>query len=234
MASLLPEIPDPYLASLVFGVLYGLTTCAASCLPYLASYIAGVGAGFRRGFIIALTFSSGRILAYGLLAGFAAIIQGFLTDFYLNSFQRYASIVAGVVIAIVGLNILLRKKSSACNCKKETIGDLRTSSKVSRFFDLSAFSMGFTKSFLVCPPLIAVLLYAMVSFSPLGCIAITLLFGLGTTLSPLLLFSGTIGWIFNKSPAYSKWISKIAGVMLLLLAAQLLLYAATTFSYVDN
>ena len=234
MAELLPQIADPYLASLVLGVLYGLTTCTAACLPYVASYIAGVGAGFRKGFTIALTFSSGRILAYGLLAGFVAIIQGFLTDSYLISFQRYASIIAGVVIAVVGLNILLRRKSSGCNCNKETIGGLKASNKLTQFFDPGAFFMGFTRSLLICPTLIAVLLWAMVSFSPVGTIAITVLFGLGTALSPLLLFSGTIGWLFNKSPSYSKWVSRIAGAILILLAIQLLLSAATTNGYVNN
>jgi len=234
MAQLLPEIADPYLASLTLGVIYGLTTCTAACLPYLASYIAGVGAGFRRGFTIALTFSSGRILAYSMLAGLVVIIRGLLSNLYLITFQKYASVISGTVIAVIGLSILFRKKSSPCNCKQETLGGLKTSNKLSQFFDPSAFLMGFTRSFLVCPPLVAVLLYAMVSFSPLGCIAITVLFGLGTTLSPLLLFSGTIGWLFNKSPSYSKWISKIAGVILILLAAQLLLSAATTYGYVNN
>ena len=234
MAELLPGFADPYVASLVLGLFYGLTTCTAACLPYVASYIAGVGAGFRKGLTIALTFSSGRILAYGLLAGLVAIIQGFLTDSYLRSFQTYMSIISGVVIAVVGLNILLRKKSSACDCKKGIVGDLKTSSKLTQFFDRGAFLMGFTRSLLICPTLIAILFYAVASFSPVGIIAITVLVGLGTALSPLLLFSGTIGWLFNKSPIYAKWVSRIAGAILILLAIQLLLSAATTNGYVNN
>jgi sulfite exporter TauE/SafE len=119
-------------------------------------------------------------------------------------------------------------------CKKETVGDLKASNRWRHFFDQRAFLMGFTRSFLLCPTLIAILLWALVSFSPVGVFAVTVLFGLGTALSPMLLFGGTIGWLFNKSPNYSKWISKIGGVILILLAVQLLLSAATTNSYVNS
>jgi sulfite exporter TauE/SafE len=228
MAGLLPQIANPYLASLVLGVLYGMTTCTAACLPYLGSYIAAVGAGFRRGLTISATYSSGRILAYGLLASFVALIRGFLTGSFLTYFQKYGSIVSGAVIVVVGLNILLRRKSSVCNCKTKSPENIKPSNGFKQFFDRNAFFLGFTRSLLVCPPLIAILLYAMASFSGFGTVAITVLFGLGTALSPLLLFGGTLGWLLNKSPNYSNWISKIAGAILILLAIQLFFCAVTT------
>jgi xanthine/uracil/vitamin C permease (AzgA family) len=47
----LQNISNPYLASLILGLLYGLTFCTSTCLPYIISYIAGIGAGFRKGIV---------------------------------------------------------------------------------------------------------------------------------------------------------------------------------------
>ncbi len=65
--SLIPEVSNPFLAAFAGGLLYGLAVCTASCLPYMASYIAGVGAGFRKSITITMIFNSGRIVAYALI-----------------------------------------------------------------------------------------------------------------------------------------------------------------------
>jgi sulfite exporter TauE/SafE len=74
--SLLPEIPNPYLEALAVGILYGLAFCTASCLPYIASYIAGIGADFRKGVVVTLIYNSGRIMAYALVGGLIGVLSG--------------------------------------------------------------------------------------------------------------------------------------------------------------
>ena len=59
--SLIPQLSNPYLGALIGGLVYGLAVCTATCLPYVASYIAGTGADFRKGVIITAFFNSGRI-----------------------------------------------------------------------------------------------------------------------------------------------------------------------------
>ena len=59
--TVLQEISNPYIASIVLGLIYGLTFCATACLPYIISYIAGVGAGFKKGIAITSIYNSGRI-----------------------------------------------------------------------------------------------------------------------------------------------------------------------------
>jgi len=49
--TVLQQISNPYIASLILGLLYGLTFCTSACLPYVTSYSAGIGAGFRKGVI---------------------------------------------------------------------------------------------------------------------------------------------------------------------------------------
>ena len=41
--SLMPTTPNPYLEAFIVGIFYGSVVCVSSCLPYVASYIAGVG-----------------------------------------------------------------------------------------------------------------------------------------------------------------------------------------------
>ena len=65
--SLLPDIANPYVAALAGGFLYGLFFCTSTCLPFIAGYIAGINAGFRKGVGVTLIFNGGRITAYAII-----------------------------------------------------------------------------------------------------------------------------------------------------------------------
>ncbi len=43
------------------------------------------------------------------------------------------------------------------------------------------------------------------------------LFGLGTTVSPILVLGGVTGWLLNKAPLFRKWISIAGGAILIAL-----------------
>jgi putative Mn2+ efflux pump MntP len=45
------------------------------------------------------------------------------------------------------------------------------------------------------------------------------LFGLGTTLSPILLLGGVTGWLLNKAPFFRRWISIAGSAILIVLGA---------------
>jgi uncharacterized protein len=212
--SLIPEISNPYLGAFAGGLLYGLAVCTASCLPIVTSYIAGVGAGFSRGVKISLIFNSGRVLAYALIGAaiglFSGLFRLFISDSAISPFQVYSSIAFGAVTIVIGLSIYLKsRKPCDCNTQSHTV-------KVGRFgFDVGAFSLGLSRGLIICPPLIALLVYSLPFASPVGSVGIAVLFGLGTTLSPLLLLGGVTGWLLNKAPLFRKWIS-IAGAILLI------------------
>ena len=221
--TVLEQISNPYIASLALGLLYGLTFCTSVCLPYVASYIAGIKAGFRKGVTVTAVYNSGRITAYAVIGTIVGLFQPFVSDTVLETYQGYSSIIFGFVVIFIGVSIFLRKPSShACIAKKpETQGVL---CGVRQRFDVRAFSMGFTRGFVLCPPLVALLLYA-VSFSPANCTALAVLFGLGTSLSPLLILGGTVGWLLEKAPLFRKWTSILGGTVLVLLGASVLLIA---------
>ncbi len=213
--SLIPEISNPYLGAFTGGLLYGLVVCTASCLPIVTSYIAGVGAGFGKGVKISLIFNSGRVLAYALIGGLIGLFSGLfrilVSEEVISPFQVYSSIAFGLVTIIIGIGIFLKSRKP-CNCNVQGTNMVATK----RFgFDVGAFSLGLSRGLVVCPPLIALLIYSLPFTSPVGSVGIAVLFGLGTTLSPILLLGGVTGWLLNKAPLFRKWIS-IAGATVLI------------------
>jgi sulfite exporter TauE/SafE len=186
----------------------------------VTSYIAGTGAGFSRGVKITLIFNSGRILAYVLIGGLIGLFSGLITlaaPDVISPFQVYASLVFGLVTVVIGSNIFLKsRKLQKCNFRGDNIV---TSCKMNRFgFDFGAFSLGLTRGLIICPPLITLLVvYALPFSNPLGSITLATLFGLGTTLSPILVLGGVTGWLLNKAPLFRKLISIAGGVVLIVL-----------------
>ncbi len=216
--SLIPDISNPYLGAFTGGLLYGFAVCTASCLPILTSYIAGIGAGFSQGVKVSLIFNSGRILAYALIGGLLGLFSGvfrlFISDTALSPFQIYSSFAFGIVTIIIGAAILLKARKP-CNCNQQTN---LVPIKAGKFgFDAGAFSLGLSRGLIICPPLIALLIYSLPFSSPLGTVGIAVLFGLGTTLSPILLLGGVTGWLLNKAPLFRQWISMAGSAILIAL-----------------
>jgi sulfite exporter TauE/SafE len=186
----------------------------------VTSYIAGTGAGFSRGVKITLIFNSGRILAYVLIGGLIGLFSGLITlaaPDVISPFQVYASLVFGLVTVVIGSSILLKaRRLQKCNFRGDNIV---TSGKMNRFgFDFGAFSLGLTRGLIICPPLITLLVvYALPFSNPLGSITLATLFGLGTTLSPILVLGGVTGWLLNKAPLFRKLISIAGGAVLIVL-----------------
>ena len=220
--ALLPGISNPYLASLILGIVCGFQFCTSVCLPYVVSYIAGIGAGFRKGVIVTSIYNSGRVTAYALIGGITGLFKTLVSAAFFLSFQKYSPIAFGVAIILIGASIFLRKKSSTGTCIVEKREHLGISKKLTQKFDIRAFSMGFTRGLVLCPPLVALLLAAL-TLPQINTIFLAVLFGLGTAISPLLILGGTTGWLLNKAPLFSRWISKIGAGILILLGLSMLL-----------
>jgi len=218
--SLIPEVSNPFLAAFAGGLLYGLAVCTASCLPYIASYIAGVGTGFRKSITITMIFNGGRVLAYTLIGCVVGLFSGLLRLFVSNSaispFQTYSAIAFGILTMAIGVTIVIKSRSP-CEFTAPSDKNVATPAKNGRFgFDFKAFTLGLGRGLIICPPLMALLLYSLPFSTPLGSVALAFLFGLGTALSPMLLLGGVTGWLLNKAPLLRKWIS-IGGAAVLIL-----------------
>ncbi len=214
--SLLPEISNPYVTALAGGLLYGTAVCTSACLPYVTGYIAGIGAGFRKGVGITLIFSSGRLTAYALIGALVGMFKFLISNDFLSSFQVYSSFAFSMVTIAIGASVLLKTRSPSCECDAKRIGTLGWKSLGERF-DVRAFMLGLSRGIVLCPPLLALLLYTVPFAAPVDSLVLAILFGLGTVLSPILLLGGATGWLLNKAPLFRKWISLFgAGVLVVL------------------
>ncbi len=212
--SLLSGLADPYANALASGFLFGLVVCTSSCLPYIAGYIAGINADFRKGLLVTFIFNLGRVASYALIGTAVGIFKLAISDAVLVSFQQYSAPAFGVVSIIIGIIILYRtRKPSCCEKENKSVGSNRFVSRV----NIGAFSLGFSRGLIVCTPLMALLAYSIPFASPIDSFALATLFGLGTALSPILLLGGATGWLLNKAPLFRKWISIAGSAVLIIL-----------------
>lgn len=229
--SLIPEITNPYLGAFAGGLLYGLAVCTASCLPVLAGYIAGVGSGFKKSVKLTVIFNSGRVLAYALIGAliglFGGLLRFFVSDAAISPFQIYSSIGFGIVTIVIGGWLICKSQKPSCECNVQNGAKVSTG-KVGKFgVDFGAFTLGLTRGLVICPPLIALLIYALPFANPAGTIGIAVLFGLGTTISPMLLLGGVTGWLLSKAPLFRKWVSIAGGAVLVVLGIIAILGSVT-------
>jgi len=227
--SLIPQLSNPYIGAFAGGLVYGLAVCTAACLPYLAGYIAGIGAGFRKGFGITLVFSSGRIVGYALIGGAVGLFSGlfrlFVSGTAFSPFQVYASLVFGIVTVVIGVSVLVKYRKP-CECDSATAKKIVSAGRKGWLgFDFGAFSLGLSRGLIICPPLIALLLYSLPFATPLGSLILAVLFGLGTALSPMLFLGGVTGWLLNKAPLFRRWVSIGGAAILILLGLSTLINA---------
>ena len=225
--SLIPQLSNPYTGAFAGGLLYGLAVCTASCLPYIASYIAGIGAGFRKGFGLTLVFSSGRIAGYALIGAVVGLFSGlfrlFVSATAFSPFQVYASLAFGVVTIIIGVSVLVKSRRPCEGKTSNTKSMVAHEKKGWLGFDLGAFSLGLSRGLIICPPLIALLVYSLPFSTPIGSLSLAVLFGLGTALSPMLFLGGVTGWLLSKAPLFRKWVSIGGAAVLIMLGASSLI-----------
>jgi sulfite exporter TauE/SafE len=222
--SVLEQFSNPYFASLVFGVLYGLTFCASSCLPYVVSYIAGVGAGFKKGAVITVVYNSGRVVAYAIIGTAVGLISTVISEETFASYTQYSSIAFSLIVIAIGVAILLRKVDTTCSCNQQQTNEKFGISKLTNRIDLRAFFMGFTRGLILCPPLVALLLYS-VTVAHVNPTLMAVLFGTGTALSPVILLGGATGWLLNKATLWRTWLRRIGALALILMGLSVLLGA---------
>ncbi|MGF3522139.1 MAG: sulfite exporter TauE/SafE family protein [Candidatus Bathyarchaeia archaeon] len=225
--SLMTEISNPYLASLALGLLSGLVFCTSACLPYVASYIAGVGSSFRKSVFITVTYNGGRLTAYALIGVALSITKLSIGDAFFSSYQNYALVALGIVSTAVGANMIYKSKKVTCGAKCAGSPVDSNRNITATRFDLQVFVLGLTRGLIVCPLIAPVLVYSVTTAVAADSFFLAVLFGLGTTLSPLMLIGGVTGWLLNKAPLFRKWVSIAGGLTLIGLGVNAFVNAAT-------
>lgn len=195
--------------------------CLLVCGPILLTYVAGNRKGLRASISDVLLFSLGRLSAYtalGLLAGFSGELLRRLAGS--SSLVIFFRPFAGTISIILGLMILFNKSGLPGHVCPEKSG--------AKYGAAGLFLLGLAQGAAPCAPLAALLLeIALMSKSALQGSGYAFAFGLGTSLSGLLIFgiiSGAIS-VFAKNFI----ISKEAGVVFRVLSAILLILLGVSF-----
>jgi sulfite exporter TauE/SafE len=194
----------------------------------LASYIAGIKAGFRKGIAITGIYNAGRVAAYGVIGTIAEFLETIVDEAFFETYQAIFSTIFAIVIIVIGASIFFKKKSSCDTCVPEIFEPQEGSEGFWQKFDVRAFFMGFTKGFVLCPPLVAFLLYALTNYQANSAL-LAILFGVGTSLSPMLILAAVVGWLLEKAPLFRKWTSILGSVVLILMGVSILVFALIEF-----
>jgi sulfite exporter TauE/SafE len=173
-----------------------------------------------------LTFNFGRVVAYaviGALIGvFSSLLWLSLDAAAASPFQSYSSLAFSAVTITIGVYLLYRTRKPACDCNSQA-KVFTSMQKFSKRIDFGAFTLGLSRGLVLCPPLIALLVYSVPFGSPVDGTIFAVLFGLGTAISPMLLLGGVTGWLLNKAPLLQKWIAIAGAVVLILLGISTLI-----------
>lgn len=201
------------------GIALGAGPCLASCGPMLISYTAATKKGIKDSLRLYLIFSLSRIFVYlilGLVVGLLS--QVFLLGSYQQDIAKFIYLIGGGFIFLLGLLIMLGREPRFKFCQVLRNNFIEKDAK-------SIFVFGLVVGISPCAPLIAVLSYiGLASLSWFKGALLSLSFGLGTVISPLVLlviFAGFINKLFKQNEHFYALFQKICGAILCFLGLHL-------------
>jgi len=208
----------PELAKELFvtGFTLGWGPCLAYCGAILVPYLAGTKTSWIEGLKGSIVLSAGRLAAYvllGAVAGLSGRIISYL--YYIGNFRFYVRLLAGAVVLVLGISTMAGKGRMGNFCKA-----LRERDRV------SLLSLGFLIGLSPCAPLMGVLTYLILKCNTvLDGIVYGLAFGIGTTLSPIVILGTVSGILPTKifvSPKIYLWFQRICGAIIIYFAFRLI------------
>lgn len=193
----------------LLGLLYGTTVCSISCLPYLSPFLLATGKGFKDGILSSFTFLTGKLVVYVTLGGSTA----FLGNAWMFHKDMPVRFITGITLIIVGL--LPFAIEGSCHKRARLIGK-----------GASLFLLGVSTSLRPCPPLVAIFALAAKEGSIISGVSYGLSYGLGLTLSPVLIAGGCISLISKKikmeDPGFIPYMQGLSVLIIVIMGIKLL------------
>lgn len=200
----------------VLGLSLGTGACFISCAPVVISYIAGTGKNISKALSVYVLFSLARIFVYIVLGVIVFLFGSFLFEKFLFHFSRFIFIGGGLFIVLTGLLLSVGQKNEFKFCQSLQKNLLERDKK-------SVFVFGLVIGLAPCAPLFAVFsLMLLIARNWFDSFLISLSFGLGTFVSPLILlviFAGSIPSLF-KNNSFQRALNLICGLIMVFLGIQ--------------
>jgi cytochrome c biogenesis protein CcdA len=208
--------------ALALGLVYGLSACTVSCLPYLGPVFLASDGGIRRSWRIMLPFSLGRLLSYATLASAAGMAGHYLGSGIADGQVRP---VVGVAALLIGLSLLWRRPP-ASRCRPSGDSPRRRIERrdaQQALMPSGLFLLGASMALNPCAPLGTVLFSAAATASALHGLALGLSFGTGAIVIPSLVYG--IGFAYfsrrlrGQLQQHRLTLERLSGLLLILTGA---------------
>ncbi len=213
-----------FLTFFILGLSLGFGPCIASCGPILISYIAATDKEISKALRTYFFFSLARITAYLILSLAIFYLGQAALEKLLGDFSPYLFRAGGIFIIFLGILIAAGKRWEVfkpCNFLEQHF--LKRDLK-------SILLLGLITGFTPCLPLIAAFSY--ISFAAktwANSLLYAFFFGLGTSLSPLIvlaMLTGLIPKVFRQQKeTYRRVFNLTCGLIIVFLGLQLFIRA---------
>lgn len=209
------------LAVFLLGVSMGLTACTLTCLPFLGTWTLGRGAGGWAALGDLGRFLLGKMVAYTLLGAGAGAMGRWLITALEGRTGAWAiggsSLAAGcwLLLPAIAPAWFPRRPHQAGEPPSGQCAALRNTGP------LPPALLGFSLSLIPCAPLASLLTVSVQSENSLIGAGYGAAFGLGTTLTPLLVIIPMLGFMGGEAIRDRPWLARharaAAGIVLLVL-----------------
>lgn len=199
------------------GLILGSGPCLGFCAPILVSFIAAYKTSLKKSLIAYLSFSSGKLASYMIIGGLCGIFSGILNSSIFVSYLDIINLALGFFVLAIGiLTIVSREPLSSKSCAFLVQGNFR-----------SAGILGLLAGFSPCLPLLGILNYIIIiSHSGFEGMLYAFVFGLGTSISPVILLvglSGKLAGVFSGNQKIKCLIKIVSSLVLIFLGAGIIL-----------
>lgn len=207
-----PELMVPTQYSLLtiwlLGITVGLTACTITCLPFIGSWVISKGEGSRSGLKDTFFFTLGKISAYATLGALAGLMGNIILR-YLDGNIGHLAI--GLVSILTGIWLIYYRNGFKKHCGLKSKQNM------------PPFLLGYSLSFIPCPPLATLLAACAVLGSLWQGMLHGFIFGLGAALTPLFIILPILGrlgqQLRSNQPWLKQWLTWFGGSVLMIIGS---------------
>lgn len=211
------------LSIFLLGLSVGAGPCMASCGPVLVPYFAQAPLKPLEAVRKYAVFSLGRILVYSGLGAAIFLVGKMATQVFLESTFGYVTFFGGVIICMLGVLSIFGRHSGPRFCAF-------LEKHRPRIDTGNLFLLGIVMGLAPCGPVLVLLASAALVSKHLALtVGYCLVFGLGTTISPLALIcvfaSGSSQFLRNRNMFWQRILDYLCGSIMIFIGIQFLLRA---------